>query len=721
MKNNNRHRLLRRQIRKYLDQGIEIPEAFLESIDQAYHDFDRDLRQAENILELSSKELFVANKELKKKAETKAAEADALSERLSRIVNNVQEVIFQTDVNGCWTFLNEAWERITGYSVEESLGTSFTTMVYPDDKETSMYHLSELVNGTETTSRYNLRYITRSGEVRWTEAIVTLDVDAEGRLLGASGTLTDINARYVAEEKLRQASNNLNQAQTLTRLGSFEHPLGALGNSYWSAQMFKLLNQPGRNEPKLDDLVQAVDEPFRKRLKESIHALTEYGREIAMEAPVNGQTAWMMVRAEKQKGRLNKGDVITGTLMDITERKNFEKELVASKLLAEQALAAKSEFLSNMSHEIRTPMNAIVGLTEILLREEGDLSPQARRNLELVEYSADNLLVIINDILDYSKIEANKIELENIPFDLQKMLQKLLDTWRLKAQGKNLELKLEWDEKLPDQLLGDPYRLNQILLNLISNALKFTQEGFVSIIVKLRSVKNERYDILFEVKDTGIGIPKGKLKSIFESFTQAYTDTTRNFGGTGLGLAISKRLVELQSGEIWADSEISKGSSFFFNVVLGESAEKAQDDPELEADLSNNLNGIDILVAEDNKINQMLIKQVCKNWNATIEIADNGRIAVEKSEARPYDVILMDLQMPELNGFEAVKAIRDNEKNENHKTPILALTADAMPETKSYVKRNGFTGYITKPFKSEELLNEITRCMESKGKSNIQA
>lgn len=688
----------------------------MEAINEAYHSFDKDLRQAENILELSSQELFVANKELKRKAESKAAEADALSERLARIVNNVQEVIFQTDLNGCWTFLNSAWERITGYSVEESLGSSFTDMVFPDDKETSMYHLSELVNGTEKTSRYNLRYITKSGETRWTEAIVTLDIDAEGRLLGASGTLTDINARYVAEEKLRQASNNLNQAQTLTKLGSFEHPLQAEGSSYWSGQMFKLLNRPGHKQPNLEDLLTAIDEPHQQRLRESIIALKEYAREINMEVPVNNGSAWMMVRAEKQKGRLNKGDVITGTLMDITERKRFEKELIASKLMAEKALAAKSEFLSNMSHEIRTPMNAIVGLTEIILREE-ELSAQAKRNLELVEYSADNLLVIINDILDYSKIEANKIDLEQIPFNLKKVLGKLLDTWRLKADGNHLALKLDWDEQIPETLLGDPYRLNQILLNLISNALKFTKEGSVSIHTKMQADLGERFDILFEVRDTGIGIPESKLKSIFESFTQAYTDTTRNFGGTGLGLAISKRLIELQGGKIWVESKVGEGSSFFFNVFLDLSNDEQIETPERDTSVSSNLNGIDILVAEDNKVNQMLIKQVCKNWNANISIADNGRIAVEKSKAKAYDVILMDLQMPELNGFEAVEKIREDDTNLNLNTPILALTADAMPETKSYVVRSGFNGYVTKPFKSESLLKEITLCLESRAQS----
>lgn len=720
MTDKNLHRLLRRQLRKYLPNAESVPEEFLEAVNQAYHDFDRDVKQAENILELSSQELFIANRELKKTVETKVAEADALSIRLSRIVNNVQEVIFQTDINGCWTFLNAAWERITGYSVEESLGQTFTSMVYPDDKETSMYHLSELVNGTETTSRYNLRYITKSGEVRWTEAIVTLDIDAEGRLLGASGTLTDINARYVAEEKLRQASNNLNQAQALTKLGSFEHPLQAQGNSYWSAQMFKLLNHPGKNDPKLDDLIQAVDEPQRTELAKAIESLRKDRHEINLELPVNKGKAWMMLRAEKQRGRLSKGEVITGTLMDITERKNFEKELVASKLLAEQALAAKSDFLSNMSHEIRTPMNAIVGLTEILLQEE-KMSAAARRNLELIEYSADNLLVIINDILDYSKIEANKVELERIPFNLPSLCEKLMATWKIKAQHKHVDLQLEIDPKVPEQLMGDPYRLNQILLNLLSNALKFTKEGAVGLKVKLKNQKQDHYELLFEVHDTGIGISQEKLNSIFESFTQAYTDTTRNFGGTGLGLAISKRLVELQGGTIWVESEMGKGSSFFFSIKISASDEKPVEDADLAADLSMGLNGIDILVAEDNKVNQMLIKQVCKNWNATIELADDGDIAVSKSQEKDYDIILMDLQMPNLNGFEAVQAIRKDQANRNTNTPILALTADAMPETKTYVSRNGFNGYITKPFKSEELLREITRCMDPENQAPINS
>jgi PAS domain S-box-containing protein len=695
-----------------LPDNITLTDAFLNAINQAYHDFDKDVKQAENILELSSKELFIANKELEKNVASKSAEAEALSKRLSRIVNNVQEVIFQTDLNGCWSFLNSAWERITGYNVEESIGTSFTSMVYPADKEKSVGHLSDLINGDETSRRYNLRYITKSGEVRWTEAIVSLDLDSDGRLLGASGTLTDINARYVAEEKLLQSSENLNQAQALTKLGSFEHPLHSDGVSYWSPQMYELLQCDTSFEPNLAYLVGSFDEGSRTLLNKAIDKLKDGDTEISLELRMKDGESYTMLRAEKHVGRVNKGYVVSGTLMDITERKSFERELISAKLLAERALAAKSEFLSNMSHEIRTPMNAIVGLTEIVLNEK-DLNPQTRRNLELIDYSADNLLVIINDILDYSKIEANKVVLERITFDLKGMLSKLLETWRLKADHNQVGLILNWDKEIPSHMVGDPYRLNQILLNLVSNALKFTGQGSVTLKLSLTEKKLDEYNILFEVMDTGMGISQDKLESIFESFTQAYTDTTRNFGGTGLGLAISKRLVELQGGRIHVSSVVGEGSNFSFNIPLYTSTGAAEVELDPRSDLSEGLHGINILVAEDNKINQLLIKQVCKNWNASIEIADDGEIAVLKSNNKDFDVILMDLQMPNMNGFEAVQAIRLDEENRNNKIPILALTADAMPETKSYVQRNGFNGYVTKPFKSYELLREITRCIEA--------
>lgn len=243
------HRLLRRQIRKFLPK--DLPEKdlslFLEAVDQAYKDFDADIRQAENTLELSSQELFKVNNELRQNVADKSEEARKLASRLQRIVDSVQEVIFQTDIDGKWTFLNSAWEKITGFSVEESLGTSFTKMVYPEDKEISMYHLADLVNGDEQTSRYTLRYVTKLGSIRWTEAMVSLDLDDEGRLLGASGTLTDITSRYQAEEQSRKLSENLTKAQSLAKIGSWEYPISLDKPGYWSRQTYAILGKSINN------------------------------------------------------------------------------------------------------------------------------------------------------------------------------------------------------------------------------------------------------------------------------------------------------------------------------------------------------------------------------------------------------------------------------------------------------------------------------------------
>lgn len=711
------HRLLRRQIRKFLPK--DLPEKdlslFLEAVDQAYKDFDADIRQAENTLELSSQELFKVNNELRQNVADKSEEARKLASRLQRIVDSVQEVIFQTDIDGKWTFLNSAWEKITGFSVEESLGTSFTKMVYPEDKEISMYHLADLVNGDEQTSRYTLRYVTKLGSIRWTEAMVSLDLDDEGRLLGASGTLTDITSRYQAEEQSRKLSENLTKAQSLAKIGSWEYPISLDKPGYWSRQTYAILGKSinSNHQESLDEFLSFFKHEDQSIVMEALKSMQKGGKsfnqELAIE--VKGETKWVDLKAEVLATNGSRKNLsITGSIMEITDRKNFENELIKAKLMAEEALAAKSEFLSNMSHEIRTPMNAIIGLTEILLKRP--LSKEDRENLELIEYSADNLLVIINDILDYSKIEANKVSFEHIPFNLHELLTKLVKTLHIKAVSKSIRLDLVGSEDIPNKMLiGDPYRLNQVLLNLLSNAIKFTNVGEVLLKTEVLEIHDQRVGMKFSVKDTGIGISKDKQSSIFESFTQAYTDTTRNFGGTGLGLAISKRLIELQGGSIGLESELGQGSEFYFYLnfdlgePLGEEVSPASDQS------ASKLTAIDLLVAEDNKVNQLLIKQVCRNWNANVEIVSDGMQVVEKSKSREYDIILMDLQMPKKNGYDALKDIRGNQDNPNVATPILALTADALPETRQKVIEQGFSSHVTKPFRSQELYEQILKCL----------
>lgn len=393
---------------------------------------------------------------------------------------------------------------------------------------------------------------------------------------------------------------------------------------------------------------------------------------------------------------------------DITEKKKIEESLKRSKLEAETAARQRADFLSNMSHEIRTPMNAIIGLTELMLQETKD--EKFLENLQSVKFSADNLLVIINEILDYSKLDAGKVKVEYISFDIKKIFKELDKTLGLKAREKNIQFICNVDADCPQYLIGDPVRINQILINLAGNAIKFTHEGKVEVKADLVSKNNNEVRLLFSVTDTGIGIPDDKLHLIFESFMQAYTDTQRLFGGTGLGLTISKKLIEMLKGEIRVESAVGKGSKFYFELSLKIDKKERKEEPAQTAKSEKDLAGVKILIAEDNRMNQLVAKQIFKKWNVDLQIANTGLEAVQFLIEKSYDVVLMDLQMPEMNGYEAAEYIRDPDTAViNHAVPIIALTADAFPETKSKVLDIGMNDFLMKPFKQEELYEKITQ------------
>ncbi|MCK9411368.1 MAG: ATP-binding protein [Prolixibacteraceae bacterium] len=386
----------------------------------------------------------------------------------------------------------------------------------------------------------------------------------------------------------------------------------------------------------------------------------------------------------------------------------------SATLIAETAVKAKQQFLSNMSHEIRTPMNAIIGFTKVLLKSE--TTSKQKEYLQAIKMSGDALIVLINDILDLAKVDAGKMVFEQTPFKMALSISAMLHLFEPKIREKNLELIKEYDSKIPIVLLGDPVRLHQIILNLVSNAVKFTNKGKITVSVRLLKEDEKKATIEFTVSDTGIGISESKIERIFENFQQASSGTSRLYGGTGLGLAIVKQLVEAQDGTISVKSTVDKGSTFGF--VLDFLKTKADAESETEnLELDNEVKNVKVLVVEDIALNQLLMRTLLDEFGFECDIASNGKIAIDKLQSNKFDIILMDLQMPEMNGFEATEYIR----NTMHSTvPIIALTADVTTVDLAKCKSVGMNDYIAKPVDEKVLYNKIVSSVKKSLNTDIE-
>ena len=632
-----------------------------------------------------------------------------------------------SELKGDRVTVNPAYQRMLGCTADEMRSLSiFDKLTHPDDVESDLNSFKQLAAGEVDHLHLDKRYLLRDGRLVWANVKLSLVRDAAGTPQYILGLAADITERKRAEEELRGSERHLRAfiEHAPVAVAMFDREIRYLAASRrWITDYgFGHSNLTGIC---LYDQIPNLPEKWRESHRRGLVGEKQHlGEDVWIRA--DGAEQWVSSSVYPWSDpQGNVGGIIISA-EDISQRKVNEQLLRDAKLAAEAANAAKSTFLANMSHEIRTPLNGILGMTELIL--DTQLTADQRENLTLVRFSADSLLSIINDILDFSKIEAGKLDIELIPFQLRDSLQQILKTCAIRAQQRGLQFAFNAPADVPDALIGDPGRLRQVLLNLIGNAIKFTEHGQILVAVAAAFPVKGRVLLHFGVKDTGIGIPPEMQEKIFAAFSQADGSMARRYGGTGLGLAICVRLVQMMGGRIWVESVPQQGSIFHFTLDLAvseenvisidgqrASSEKAQQtQPALCASLDASA-GRDcrVLLVEDNAVNRTLAQRLLEKRGFTVYIAVDGKQAIAATQSAEFDLILMDIQMPEMDGFEATAEIRKREKLTGRRTPIIALTAHALKEDRERCLSAGMDAYVTKPIRSAELFGVIQNVLQS--------
>ncbi len=643
----------------------------------------------------------------------KAIERRLLERNISQVKQNfdnffnmVHDLLLVVDLEGKIVNINRSTLNKLNYSKKEVLGKPLLTLYGEANKSQAKKFIGDLIEGRFRNS--NIPFSTKNGEEIPVESYSSKGLwDGEAMIFMTSKDISELKR---SEEKFSKAFNHTDISITISSLETGE--LLEANNSYLDMMGFEREEIIGN---KISHVPLIFDEKQRQELK----------REVEKHKSLYNYELKMRTRDDKVRIglcnivpiKINGEECMLASILDITERNSIMEELAQAKEESDIANRAKSNFLSNMSHEIRTPMNAVIGYSELLFNTK--LTRRQRDYISGIKISSGMLMSIINDILDWSKIDNNKLELENSIFNIEEALDNVVEQMKFRTRDEKVEIKIEREKDIPYPLYGDSFRLQQVLLNLISNSIKFTLEGEIRVEIRVLERKPDRIQLKYEVSDTGIGIPEEEIKDIFEPFKQVDNKHINQHEGTGLGLAICKELVELMGGEIRVESELGQGTSFFFTtefkipsideVVVQKKKDIAETDISY---IFDHLRGLRVLLVDDNEINQDVLKSIIEEVGMLTTVVSSGECAIEKVRNQEFDIVLMDIRMPGMDGYEATAEIRKMKTSKE--LPVIAVTASASPDEKIRCRESSIDDYITKPINREALIRSIANLSKNK-------
>ncbi|PJJ76792.1 PAS domain S-box-containing protein [Thermoflavifilum aggregans] len=650
---------------------------------------------------------FMRDNEKRKKAEQEALANEA---RYRKLIEGVRVVVFTTDLDGRFTFISKRVQQLTGYKAEELLNRSYKTLVLPEwhERVTQFYRRQFENKINDTTLDFPI--ITKDGKEKWVRMYSTLLFEGD-EPAGLQCVVVDTSERKEMLMRLRRAEREKRENQYL---------LEALMDNISSLIFIKDMQHRYRYVNKaFKEVLQVTEEIYGKTdfefaAPELAKRYHESDDRIYQGASMDKSDEIIYVKGEPRHFLVTKFPLkdgyqrifgICGIATDITDLIQYQQQLVEAKQRAEEAEKFQEQFLTTISHEMRTPLQGIVGMTFLL--SSSSLTAEQQEYLRSIQEAVDTLLTLINDLLDLSKIKAGKLEFEHISFSLKDVLQSVDHLFHFRAEEKKLSFNIVCAPDVPDRLIGDPHRLKQVLVNLVGNAMKFTEKGFIRITVDATPADQENHILLhISVADSGIGIPAQQLGQIFESFSQAEAAISRKYGGSGLGLTITRHLVKLQHGQIEVNSEPGKGTVFTIRIPyeIDKQHPKSQGEKEISFP-AYSLKGMRILVAEDNYINQKFISRLLQRLGASVSLVDNGHEVISQLRQQPdYDLLLIDMRMPVMNGYEAIHVIRQEMKLS---IPIIAMTAAILGEDEEKAYAEGANASIRKPFTPQNFLQVI--------------